>query len=115
MKNLKENWVILFLFALISCAQVKIKDQEYCGDAGPLGATCFTTLSNQTRDLPPAEWDELRYGQVCTDAKNYADNVAIIQKACRVCKCCTYDAKNKIRIFKKNLQTFIYSVDIIPL
>lgn len=108
MKNSKRNLVILFVLnlLLVSCGHVVIKDQEYCGDAGPLGATCFTTLSNQTRDLTPSEWDELRFGQICTEASNYADNVAIIQKACRLCKCCTYDAKKQIMKFKEQVMLF---------
>lgn len=106
MKNLKRSLLILSVLSLVSCARITIKDQEYCGDAGPLGASCFTTLSNQSRDLTPAEWEEERFGKICTDASNFADNTANILKACRLCKCCTYDAKSKVIQFKENVQAF---------
>lgn len=106
MKNLKRNLLILSVLNLVSCTQIKIKNQEYCGDAGPLGATCFNTLTDDTRDLTPSEWDDVRFGMVCSKAEAYTENVAIIQKACRICKCCTYDAKKKIMKFKEQVMLF---------
>ena len=106
MKNLKNVLVILLGLSLISCGQIVIKDQVHCGDTGPLGATCFHTRSDETQDLSPAEWQEFRFGKICTDATNYTDNIAIIQKACRACKCCTYDAKKQIIQFKEKVMLF---------
>lgn len=107
MKNLKNALLLLFGLSLISsCSQIVIKDQEYCADAGPLGASCVHTQTDETRDLTPAEWQVERFGMVCSTGEAYSDNVAVILKACRICKCCSYDAKKKITKFKKNLETF---------
>ena len=106
MKNLKNVLACLFALSLASCGTIKIKDQVYCGDAGPLGATCFHTRNDETFDLDVQEWEENRYGMICTEASNYSDNIAIIQKACRACKCCTYDAKKQIFQFKEKIIMF---------
>lgn len=105
----KFNYLLLQILLLIlfsGCSSIIIPDQEFCGDAGPLGATCFTTLSNQTRDITPEEWEPERFGMICSKAETYATNVAIIQKACRLCKCCSYDAKKQILKFKEQVMYF---------
>ena len=108
MKILKSVLLYSFVLSLLaSCGQIKIKDQIHCGDAGSMGASCFhTQAQNQDFDLTPSEWEEYRFGMVCTDAKNYAENVATIEKACRSCRCCSYDQKRQILKVKKKIKSF---------
>lgn len=88
---------------LSSCGTVVIKDQEDCGDMGSLGATCFHTLSSETRDIPKAQWDDERFGMVCTKASNIADTKAAIEKLCSVSNDCTYEVKQRIDAFYNHI------------
>lgn len=72
-----------------SCS-VKIHDQEWCGDMGSQGATCFHTLKPDTRDIPKEQWDLERFGQVCTQPNNFAEIKANLEKLCRETKDCVY-------------------------
>lgn len=72
-----------------SCS-VKIKDQEWCGDMGAQGATCFHTLRRDTRDIPLEQWNQERFGQVCTDPRNFADLKSNLEKLCHQTKNCVY-------------------------
>lgn len=58
---------------------------------GAQGATCFHTLSTAARDLSKAQWDAERFGQLCTQAKNFADLKALVEKLCNQSGRCDYD------------------------
>lgn len=58
---------------------------------GAQGATCFHTLAKDTRDLTLEQWDTVRFGQVCTDATNFASNKAALEKLCKETKNCNYE------------------------
>lgn len=66
---------------------------------GPLGASCFHTLSDDTRDLDKATWDQVRVGQVCTEAASFANWKAAILKLCKVTHGCTYEEKQRLITF----------------
>lgn len=87
MKNLRP----LFLLTLVSCGSIKIKDNEWCGDLGQYGATCFTMLSNQKRELDKVSWDDERFGMICGKAEAFANLKAAIQKLCHKNKKCKYE------------------------
>ena len=82
-----------------SCASVHIKDAEVCGDMGKDGATCFHTLTSATRDISEPEWDNTRFGWVCTDANNFAGWKADIEQLCHQTNNCTYDVQSQIKAF----------------
>lgn len=88
----------------MGCASVQIKDEEFCGDQGELGATCFHTLTDETRDLSKADWDALRFGQVCSSAQTFADWKASILKLCKVSKACTYEQKKLLNQFMAHIE-----------
>lgn len=92
------------VLALSSCATVKIKNAEFCGDLGEDGAACYETLTTNHRDIPKDKWDAERFGQICTKAPVFADWKAAIEKLCSVSKRCTYEQKKQIQRFFLNLQ-----------
>lgn len=65
-----------------------IRDSEWCGDAGPDGAVCATTLSDKTRDIPKDAWDEMRPGMICGSAETFAEWKASLLKLCKDSKRC---------------------------
>jgi hypothetical protein len=83
---------------------VQISDSEWCGDAGSLGASCFHTLSDQERDIEKDQWDQERFGMVCTSAETLAEWKAAILKLCKDTKRCDYETKKKIVEFGKKLR-----------
>jgi hypothetical protein len=98
---------LFLLLTLTACAKVSIKDAEWCGDMGFLGASCFHTLTPDTRDIPQPNWDEERFGQVCTKAKTFKDMKVAIEKLCSVSNVrCSYEVEEIIRNMDKNLANF---------
>lgn len=90
---------------LSSCAQVPIKDQEWFGDEGSLGAHAFHTLTNDERQVSKDEWDNLRFGMVCSKAESLADTKAVIEKLCSEANNCTYEVQQAITAFFDHLGT----------
>lgn len=97
--------MISFLLSLNSCSVVKIKDGEWCADAGREGASCFNTLSDNSRDISKEDWDKERFGMICTKSENFADWKKSILQLCKMAgKRCRYD-------FKENVARFYDRVD----
>lgn len=88
-----------------------MKDHEWCGDKGRLGATCFNTLSEGRRDIKKAEWDEERFGMLCTKAESFGDWKAVILKLCKLTGRCSFDTKTKVIAFEKNVNNFVLAVN----
>lgn len=110
--NLMLAWLLLFTLISSGCARVKIKNQEWCGDKGPLGAKCWNTLNNDEREIKSEVWNKIdvgpdyRFGKVCTDIQNFTDTKAVILNLCKATKRCTYDMKNKVITFADKLEGF---------
>lgn len=93
-----KNLFVFGLLLLSGCASVRIPDTEWCGDMGKEGAACFHTLTDDERDIPKAEWDDYRFGQVCTTNNNFAAIISALEKLCsKAGKRCTYYTKQAIR------------------
>jgi hypothetical protein len=95
---------------LTAACAVPIHNHEWCADNGD-GANCFHFLTDESRDLSKAEWDDLRVGQVCTMdppdhyGETFADIKATIAKLCtKTPNACSYEAKKKLSNFFRNLQ-----------
>lgn len=110
--NTKNVFLILFVLIASACSQVRIKDAEWCGDMGNLGASCFHTLTDETRDIPSEEWDYERFGMVCTQPDNFAEWKKAILKLCKISKACTYDAKTKMIHFVDKVERFHLSLEV---
>lgn len=101
---------ISFVFGLLllsGCATVKIPNTEWCGDMGSEGAACFHTLSDDARDIPKAEWDAERFGQVCTTTNDFAAIQSALEKLCSMAgKRCTYYVKQALRSLEAKVLVF---------
>jgi hypothetical protein len=105
-KNSKRISLLLFALTLSSCTSVKLTDNEWCGDLGSLGASCFHTLSDDSRDVEKAKWDEERVGMLCTNSDSFANWKAAILKLCKETKMCTYEQKEMIEKLSARVESF---------
>jgi len=107
-KNIKKLCVILFITAVISgCATVEIKNQEFCGDMGSMGATCFKTLTDDTRDINKTDWDNERMGMICESPEVFADWKGLIMKLCHKSRACRYQAEKMLSRFFTNIEVVV--------
>lgn len=105
--NTKNAYAILLCWMLLSsCSTIKIKDSEFCGDMGSEGATCFKTLSGESREISPNDWDDERFGMICSSAKTFADWKKAILKLCDMTNRCEMETKKKIDDFGQNVESF---------
>lgn len=66
---------------------------------GELGASCFNTLNDKTRDIEKAQWDEERFGMLCAKPSVFADTKRTILQLCEAYKKCVYDQNANIVYF----------------
>ena len=96
----------MFVF-LNSCASVKLKNSEWCGDLGNDGASCFNTHNDNIRDVLPEAWEKERFGMLCTKAETFADWKATILKLCKLAgNRCSYDEQKNLVIFMDKVNGF---------
>lgn len=113
--KLKLNLVILLILS-ISCAKIKIKNTEWCGDLGIDGASCFNTHNDNSRDLRKEEWDKVRFGMICASSKDFSEWKSYIYQLClQAGNRCTYGHKEKIINFfdkvEKYNDSIYYNID----
>lgn len=106
--SLTSALLTLFAFALsgASCPRVEIADHELCGDKGTLGASCFHTLSDETRKLDFQEWEFQRFGQICMKAEAWANFKAALLKLCESSGRCTWQQIQDIENLTKRVEVF---------
>jgi hypothetical protein len=105
-KTCRRLFVWITILLLASCGRVKINDSEFCGDMGSEGATCFNLLSDKKREIKKEQWDEERFGMICSDSEAFLNLKTAIQKLCYVSKRCYYDNAKKIIKFEENIIDF---------
>lgn len=71
---------------------------------GKMGASCFHTLTPDTRDIEKDAWDQERVGMVCEKADVFANWKEAILKFCRMTGQCTYEFEQAITNVVDNLQ-----------
>jgi len=71
---------------------------------GDLGASCSHTLSDQKRDIPKAEWDQERFGQLCATPDSFANWKASLIKLCKETKLCTFAEEKAIKAASKRIE-----------
>lgn len=104
--SLKSAFTILSaLILLSSCAKIKISDSEWCGDAGPLGAFCFNTLSDKSRDIAKEDWDKERFGMICTKSENFAEWKASLLKLCKDSKICSMEVIKTVEALDERVES----------
>jgi hypothetical protein len=90
---------VLMVLALPSCSSVTIKDHEFCADIGTQGATCVHMFTDESRDIPPGQWDDVRFGMICASGDAIADLKAALEKLCSLTNSCSYETQKKIKDF----------------
>lgn len=101
-----KNYVILFALILSGCARVNLTDAEFCGDMGIEGAECFNLLSDQGRSLNKKEWDDERFGMICTQSETFTEWKSALIKLCNATRRCRYDYVNNAIRFDDKLTDF---------
>lgn len=90
---------------MFGCAKVRIKNQRWCGDIGTQGAICYHTLTDQELIIPQPQWDNERFGQICTHdppdqrGKTFAEIKTWLEQLCALSKRCKYPEHEKIMEF----------------
>lgn len=87
-----------------ACSTVEIKNQEFCGDMGSMGADCFKTLTDETRHVSKDDWDNERMGMICESPEVFGDWKAVILKLCHKSKTCRYQAEETLVKFFINVE-----------
>jgi len=95
-QSLKKSSLVLFVLSLSACGTVPINDAEWCGDMGPIGASCVFTLSDKTRDVPKDQWDVERAGMLCTSSDSFANWKAALLKLCKESDKCIWNSSNPL-------------------
>lgn len=98
-KTSRTSLRILSILVLSSCAQVKLKDSEFCAGLPDGSATCVHMLSDATRDIPQPQWDIERVGEICETSAAFADLKGAIEKLCHMTGKCTMDQKKQMAQF----------------
>jgi len=82
------------VLSILSCQHVTIKDSEWYGSKGMLGATGFHTLTSESEKVSYPDWltkwTDLKNPMVCTSVDNFADWKAIIETLCSLENRCDY-------------------------
>ncbi len=73
---------------------------------GELGASCFNTLNDDSRDIEKDAWDVERFGQVCTQPENFTALKTNLEKLCYKNRKCTYEQKKILKRLTRNLEKF---------
>lgn len=85
--------------AVSSCNKIEMKDIPLHWDAGSQGAVVTHLMSDESHDIPKAEWDQQRFGYVCISQPDYGWVKATIEKACAVAKICSAEEKKMVSQF----------------
>jgi hypothetical protein len=97
--------LIALSIAINSCANapVTVYDREYCADLGPVGAHCAHTMISKKRDIPKAQWDIERIGQLCSDPRVFTDTETAIEQFCHQIPC-DYQERQKVEEAMRRLR-----------
>lgn len=83
-KGLKSFLVISLILSGCAGDPVKVENIDFYGDKGKYGATKVESLHPEKPGVKilKSEWDALRIGMVCTEAKNVTNIQLIIDTLC---------------------------------
>lgn len=97
------KYIVLFAFLFCGCSHVKVYDVEFCGDLAADGAHCAHTLTPAKRDIPKAQWDVERVGQICTKSTGFNDTETAIDQLCATTSLCDYETRQALAAAKTRL------------
>jgi len=103
-KNILENlFKLVIVVAVSSCARVQVKDGEFCGDLGSEGAVCFNLLSDGVREISANDWDDERFGMICSKAETFTNLKTVAIQLCNTTKRCSYEEKQNLIKFQDKI------------
>lgn len=97
---------VILLFLVSSCGKVNIKDAEFCGNLGILGAECFHAFSEKHRSMNYSQWKEESFGMICTRSENFANWKAAIMALCKNTGQCNKKVEKKVKKLDRRVQQF---------
>lgn len=92
----KILWTALFTGALSACGHVTVADTEVCGDLGAAGAHCAHTLTAEIRDIPKAQWDSDRIGELCMNSTAFNDTETALDQLCQTTNLCDFQTQQAV-------------------
>lgn len=99
---MKNQWSLsaLVSLTLVNCS-LQVPNVPICADKGKLGAICaFTRGDAEVKQIPKLQWDQMRVGWFCMDAKALGDYKTFIEKACQEDKECIDGVRRILAIQK---------------
>jgi len=72
-------------------------DEEVVADLGAAGGYAVHTLTDQTRDIPKAEWDRERVGYLCVNSTAFNDAQTALDQLCQETNLCDYQTRDAIQ------------------
>ena len=95
MRNLMNHRLILSALALsafsvfASGCPVQIPNILMCRDKGRMGAVCaYWMKPEETKvNIPLHEWNDKRFGMICTSESGFGNMKAVIEKLCQTHQC----------------------------
>ena len=97
MTKLTKILFVTTALTLVSCqhAKVEVRDQAWFVDKGELGALELHTMVDTKQKITKADWDNMRFGMLCTTPQTFGEIKKTIEKLCSYYKYCEYpDIKN---------------------
>lgn len=88
-----RSFALLFLCVVFSACATTVPNIPLYADKGPLGARQEWMLGGTGRAVPKIEWDDLRFGMVCTPLPELSKILAVIEKLCYAGHCNYEEAK----------------------
>lgn len=96
--------VLVLTLLTASCANIPITNSRWYADIGTQGAVWAETQTVDSGEVKQPQWDDMRFGMICTEAKTFADWKATIEKLCSVSGKCTYQIKQQFNQFFENIE-----------
>jgi hypothetical protein len=83
MKKLLNSSLLVWAACNTACT-LEIPNVPICADKGKFGAICAYTRGDvNKKQIPKLQWDNMRVGMFCMDAKALGDYKTFIEKACQ--------------------------------
>jgi hypothetical protein len=70
---------------------------------GTEGASCFRLLSGEERELDEQEWEQERFGMICSKAEAFTNLKSVALKLCATTGRCTYDERESLIRFEDKI------------
>lgn len=98
---------MLSISIIQACSRVEIKNTQWWGDEGTLGATSFDTLDQSSSHLDKLAWDKIRLGMVCGTAAAFTELKREVETFCNNTNECDYQTQQLMMAFFDKGEKFL--------